>query len=587
MKVLYYAFANSQMDPLPSLQEEYTKLQDILSPRAYRQDYFLKMHPFATIPQVCSTIAQYRDRLFLFHYSGHADKHSLLLDEELARAEGLVQLLGNCPQLKLVFLNGCSTDGMVAALLHRGIKTVIATSAKVDDQTACTFSTTYYTALERGETFDQAFELAKGTLQTGAAVTVHRGIMVPGAEKEQARWGMFYQTEQEGTVVNTKLPSGGAAPPNPGFKPNEELLTTLYETLAAIHPKVRDLREREAQGEYVEEGDKQKEILNALPIPIAEHLRKLLCPVGSETDGFDQISLRRLEQITTVFHMAMEMLTFTLIAQIWEGLLEKEGAATSFPPELREALRAYFAMSQADRKSFDYIPFIRQLRQYLDKQQVDYFIEDLVPLVISFQDKVEFAAACDYLYFVRRQINAGLIGNADIPEMCQRAEHSLSVFLSELGFLAKYTLASVKSIDIRKLRHQKEATYNHAFVRLMRVMGKLEENKYVLDKFLDNRSVMLVKDQGMRYDNRTRQFYGQELDFLSLAPFVIDENAFIENTDISKLYFFQYLDAANGNYYFKHVKKPEEDTPLEVSAGSKFDAVKEQFDVFRTQVLGA
>ncbi|MEY4134269.1 MAG: hypothetical protein RL386_619 [Bacteroidota bacterium] len=586
MAVLYFAFSNSQTDPLPNLQAEYTDLQDILSPRAYRQHYFLKMHPFSTIAQVCSTIALYRERLFLFHYSGHADRDILLLEEELARAEGLVQLLGNCPQLKLVFLNGCSTDGMVEALLRAGVKAVIATSAKVDDKTAHTFSNTFYAAMERGETLDKAFDLAKATLQTGTAITIHRGIMMPGDDPKQAKWGLFYTPEQETTAVNTKLPEATVAPPDPNFEPNRQLLDTLFATLAEVHPKVRGLQELEARGEHVEEGDKQKEILNALPIPIAEHLRKLLCPVGTETDGFDQVGLRRLEQITTVYQMAMELLAFTLIAQVWEVLLDQEEAAGSFPQEMQDSLRAFFATPQADRKSFDYIPLIRQLRRYLDDRKVAYFIQELGTLTDWFQEKAAFAAACDYLFFVRRQISAGLIGNADIPEMCRRAEHSLSLFLADLGFLAKYTLASVKDIDIRKYRHQKQATYNHALVKLMRVMGKLEENKYVLDKFLDNRSVMLVKDQGMRFDSKTRQFYGQELAFLSLAPFVIDENAFIENTDISKLYFFQYLDAANGRYYFKHVKKPEEDTLLEVSAASKFDAVKEQFDVFCAQVLG-
>ena len=587
MDVLYFAFSNSQTDPLPNLQQEYTRVQDTLSPRAYRQDYFLKMHPFSTIPQVCSTIALYRERLLLFHYSGHADRDVLLLEGELARAEGLVQLLGKCPRLKLVFLNGCSTDGMVDALLRVGVKTVIATSAKVEDKSACTFSTTFYEAMERGEILDQAFELAKATLQTGTAVTIHRGPLMPDDGAGPARWGLFYTPEQETAVVNTKLPQAGTAPPDPNFEPNRELLDTLFDTLGEVHPMVRPMKEREERGEFVEEGKKQTEILNALPIPIAEHLRKLLCPVGSETDGFDQISLRRLEQITTVYQMSMEMLAFTLIAQVWEVLLDQEEAIGAFPQDVQVSLRAFFATPQAERKAFDYIPLIRQLRQYLDERKVAYFVQELGALADWFQEKAEFAAACDYLFFVRRQVNAGLIGNTDIPEMCRRAEHSLSVFLADLGFLAKYTLASVKDIDIRKYRHQKQATYNHALVKLMRVMGKLEVNQYVLDKFLDNRAVMLVKDEGMRFDKNTRQFRGQELSFLSLSPFVIDENAFIENTDISKLYFFEYLDAANGRYYFKYVKKPDEDTLLEVKAASKFDAVKEQFDVFRTQVLGA
>lgn len=588
MDVLYFAFSNSQTSPLPNLQTEYSRLQDILAPRAYRQDFYLNMHPFASIPHVCRTIALYRERLVLFHYSGHADRDILLLEEELARAEGLVHLLGKCPKLKLVFLNGCSTDGMVGALLNAGVKLVIATSAKVDDITASKFSICFYEGLERGETIDQAFELAKGMIQTGVALTIHRDILLLDDDTRQARWGLFYKSEQEKTAVSTKLPQATYTHPNPHFEPNRLLLDTLYETLGSIHPEVRNIKERESQGDFVEEGDKQIAILNALPIPIAEHLRKLLCPAGTEVDGFDRVSLRRLEQITTVYHLSMELLTFTLIAQIWEVLLDKEEGEVWLPVELQDSIHSYLAYTQPGRKSFDHIPFIRQLRQYLDEQKVDYFVQDLGAMVEQFHKKEAFGTACDYLYFVRRQVSTGQIGNADISEMCQRAEHSLSTFLAELGFLAKYTLASVKNIDILKFRHQKQATYNHALVRLMRVMGKLDDKHYVLDKFMDNRAVMLIKEVGLTKEKEKNQFRGQELSFLSLAPFVIDENAFIDNTDISKLYFFSTMDTEHGYYYYQYVKKPEEDTLLEVSAATPlFKVVKEQFDVFRTQVLGA
>jgi hypothetical protein len=589
MDVLYFAFSNSQTDPLPSLQQEYVSLQDKLCERAYRQDYYLKMDPFATIQGVCKAISLYRDRLFLFHYSGHADRDSLLLEDEMARAEGLVQLLGKCPALKLVFLNGCSTDGMVEALLSAGVKTVIATSTKVGDQLATDFSISFYDEMEKGATIDQAFGLAMGVVATIRDVTIHRGILQEKNDTGQAQWGLFYKEEQNMNAATTVLPRAIPHIPLPEFELNKELLDTLYETLGVVHPRVIELMEREAMGEFVEEGDKQKEILNALPIPIAEHLRKLLCPVGTETDGFDKVSLRRLEQITTVYQMSMELLAFTLVAQIWEELLHRDETVKSLPPELTVMLRTYFESPDIDRKSFDYVPYIRELREHLAKHNMAYFVEELGDLARHFYKEAEFAVACDYLYFVRRQIAAKSIGNVDILDMCRRAEHSLSVFLSRLGFLAKYTLASVKDIDIRKYRHQRQATYNHALVKLMRVMGKLEVNQYVLDKFLDNRSVMLVKDQGMQYDKESRQFHGAELSFLSLAPFVIDENAFIENTDISKLYFFSRLDVVNGCYYYKYVKKPEEkDALLEVSANTpKFEVVREQFNEFRTQVLGA
>ena len=582
MDVLYLAFSNSQTEPLPSLQSEYTKLQEILLPRAYRQHFFLDMQPFATIPIVCQAIASHRERLIVFHYSGHAGRDNLLLNEELARAEGLVQLLGKCPRLRVVLLNGCSTYGMVQALLKAGIPAVLATSSKVDDLTATNFSVSLYKALEQGDSLENAFTMAKGHVLTMADIPFYRGILEPETEQKQGQWGLYFNSEK---ASDFSLPQSTQVVQSPNFTPNQELLETLYTSLATIHPRVRDLKQREDDGEYIPEGDKQKEILNALPIPIAEHLRKLLCPVEVEADGFDTVSLRRLEQTTTVYQMAMEFLAFILISQIWEVWLQKPEAAASLPRNLKEGLRRYVDMPALERKVLDYVPFLLQLREYLDVYPEAYFVEELRKWAAEIIHVPEYASACEYLSFLRRQTVAKNIAQGDIPEMCQRAEHSLSKFLSELCFLAQYTLASVKHIDIQKFRHQQEATYNHAIVKLMRVMGKLEVNRYVLDKFLDNRGVMLVKDAAVKFDSQKKQFLGGNVPFLNLAPFVMDENAFIENTDISKLYFFSFLDRAKGTYYYKYVKKPEEDTPLEVSLTSKFDIVKEQFDAFLNRVL--
>ena len=57
---------------------------------------------------------RYRDRIAIFHYGGHSESYSLLLEDAHgvkaeAGATGLVPFLGSQRNLQLVFLNGCST----------------------------------------------------------------------------------------------------------------------------------------------------------------------------------------------------------------------------------------------------------------------------------------------------------------------------------------------------------------------------------------------------------------------------------------------------------------------------------------------
>jgi len=69
--------------------------------------------PYAKLTRLYEVLNEYRHRIAIFHYSGHADAGRLMLEAAFesgdgsAYAEGLAELLGSRSQcgLKLVFLN--------------------------------------------------------------------------------------------------------------------------------------------------------------------------------------------------------------------------------------------------------------------------------------------------------------------------------------------------------------------------------------------------------------------------------------------------------------------------------------------------
>jgi hypothetical protein len=105
----------------------------------------------------------------------------------------------------------------------------------------------------------------------------------------------------------------------------------------------------------------------------------------------------------------------------------------------------------------------------------------------------------------------------------------------------------------------------------MRVFGKLQEEQLSMNRFLFNRSVLLLKKEPKADDNSYQE--------LSLSPFIIDENAFDLKTDLSKLYFFSHYKKNIDAYCFKHINRPG-DPMLEISEG-KYELIKTQFDVFK------
>ncbi|MFQ5340102.1 MAG: hypothetical protein ACE5F6_01000, partial [Anaerolineae bacterium] len=144
--VVFLAFANAHDDRsryLRNLPEEARRLQDTLE-RA-RQDGLCDnvVRQNATVQDVLNVFQspEYRDRIAVFHFGGHANGYQLLLESSegapaAADAGGLARFLGQQTGLQLVFLNGCSTQQQVHGLLDAGVSAVIATSHAIQDQVA-------------------------------------------------------------------------------------------------------------------------------------------------------------------------------------------------------------------------------------------------------------------------------------------------------------------------------------------------------------------------------------------------------------------------------------------------------------------
>ena len=329
MDVISLAFANDRANPLPTLQEEDNNLNRILSPRQLKQHYILIRDSYASITSLTNTVAQSKDQLRIFLYSGHAGRDKLLLEGQAANAEGIAYLLGQCPNLQLVFLNGCSTKGQVYSLLQKGIPVVIATSAPIEDKKANEFSSRFFQALNDQCSIREAYELAKGELmarypdvQTDAANI----LAEPGAQAEESLWGLYFLPEKEISLewkLNANTPTIAAE----NFVPNELLLDTMMESLAPYREEIKKMVDDEALGATKNILDKREAILRALPHPVSEQFRKLLVDEDPGSGGqtfYNQLGEARLQQIIVIYDTMMELLGFTILADLWEVAASQE-----------------------------------------------------------------------------------------------------------------------------------------------------------------------------------------------------------------------------------------------------------------------
>lgn len=572
MQILFLSYANSQQDPLPTLQEEDGRVYQMLARREAERHFRLHRDSFTTIPKILEYLALFQDDIAVFHYSGHAGRNQLLLDDAAANAAGIAQLLGRCPNLKLAVLNGCSTKGQVQVLLEAGVPAVIATSAPVGDRTATQFAIAFYQSMADshrsiGDAFQDA--LASAQTQSGQALKAERargfGLQTDERQAEEPLWGLYYREE---SGLEWKLPLAAYAPPV-AYIPNERLIEKLLEALAPYDEEVRKIKEQEDMGVERSAGEKKKAILKCLPHPVSQQLRKLMSKEKGMEDHvfYDKAGPDRLRQIAHTYSTMIELLAFILLADLWQAL-EKKAGELQLQSSALSTLLAFVARQPEEKNPFDFLPLIRSIRQIMEQNGLPFFMEEFPAVSQRFNADTAFAAACRFLEALRQRLadKAGL-SEAEAFQLCPTAEEKLAAVFGQLGFLAAYSLTSVRQINVLKYRYPPSPQFNHKLIHLAQEFMELEERPEVMDTFMDAASVLLQRKEGDAYR------------FLNLSPFVIDESAFDEKAELAKLFFFERYEKALDAQRYRHVYKPG-DLPLVIAGQKHFKVLRAQFDAF-------
>lgn len=205
--VIYLAFANHSTNPLPNLAREGRVLLQTLAPRGQAGDFNVHRDELIILPVLADYLRRYKDQIVLFHFAGHAHASALIFLEQKAIGTGIAELLAQQTNLKLVFLNGCSTQAQVTLLLDLGIPAVIATACSVGDDTASTFAEHFYDALARDFTIQKAFDHAAAYLKTAGQTINFSRELRPREAVDTNHWGLFARDE---AALNWKLPSKNA-----------------------------------------------------------------------------------------------------------------------------------------------------------------------------------------------------------------------------------------------------------------------------------------------------------------------------------------------------------------------------------------
>ena len=565
--VIFLAFANAQDRHLALLDEERRIITGHLTPLASEQYFQIHTEPSATTKDLTRYIAEFKDRIAVFHYGGHAGSEQIFLTDVAANAAGLAQLLAGQPNLKLVFLNGCSTKAQVDLLLELGIPAVIATNVPVSDPGAKDFADIFYKSLAADHNIESAFKLAAANylLLKGEAVGIYRGISLHTADQatEALPWGLYVKKDKD-AALEWSLPRKSATSfivrgAGRKYEANSAMNQKLIETIAnAIEPyseTIHDMVENARRsGREPRLRDLRAAVVDAFPTPIGTHLRKLLL--------LEAAGVERLSKIVDVYTVSSELLAYILLAQLWDEKFRLP--ALLIPDEQRRVISTFFEMKEGDWETYDHIALVRAIGDVFEANAIQTYITEFSTLRAQFYAESALQQAQRFLQEMKQELLGSILAE-EIESFCVQAEDHLCEIFRHIGFCAKYKLATVKTIELQKRRHELPR-YRHNIVVLDKVSAGVLDDVLESDQFSDNNSVVLLHSEDAVSP------------FLNLSPFLIDENA-LKGQQNSKLFFFRYISEKQCTYVLADTLKDR----LDLSG--LYEQLKQQFDTFFRNVL--
>lgn len=583
--VIILAFSNTRDEYLPLINRERKNIYRTL--RRHDDNGLIKVEKSeqTTLEDLFESINHYCDQLAVFHYGGHAGTAFLQLENaqaeaEKVRAKGIAEALGQAESLKLVFLNGCATGGQVKMLLDAGVPAVIATSVSVQDEMATEFAEQFYHSLASHVTIQKAFEFAKAFLVSRYdlfdEMGVRRGIEELDEKAEKVPWGLYCAKGKE-EVLEWALPQSAgvvamikkADYENARVDVNDILIDSICEELAKYSPDL----DSQLSKTQLDIPAIKREIIDCFPLPIGEQIRKLFTRSNdpNKPDELELFTRKRLEQLILTYRNTMQFISFIMLSQLWDEKFENP--ALNIGEDYIVEFNSFFALNEASYQSFEYVKFIKTITDIFDERNIPYFIEELKQVKMDVDQNPDLYTAYVFFNSVHQSVLNNAVNDNELQPFCLQAEEHLGIILKEFAFLVKYKLMTIKNIEIVKIRHQ-NPRFRHNQVLLNRALTVagtgIAEVGVEFDNFADNQSVLFLKTK----DNQIE-------DYLSLSPFLLDENALL-SVFSSKLFMYCYSD--RDSYFFQFINNASD--PKLVVNDSKYPTMKSLFEKFKTDFFG-
>lgn len=283
---------------------------------------------------------------------------------------------------------------------------------------------------------------------------------------------------------------------------NEALIRQVFHEMTKYRPALaKYLISDESEDEGVDYRVLGDQIIKNFPWPIGVELRRLFSASMRELDRL------RLDQIFKTIERTMQFVSFVILSQLWQDVVKRK---ITIPENI--AIEFENRITVLAMGNFTWL--IRAIGNLYTDNNLEWFMPEINE---NFDKK--FYTALDFWVPERNEIGHYQINltQEEIEKRCVEYEEKLAFILLKIAFLTKYSLVSVREIEVRKPKNR-TAKFHHVIDLLNSSDSDFAANEIEEDKYSESSSVLLMKSV-------------KSIDeYLNLSPLIIDTHSEVLDT---------------------------------------------------------
>lgn len=513
MQFVLGVFDNDESRKLENLRKEQDSVERLLSPLLKQGHLVFYSKYNLGMESLIYWIAEFREEMNWFHFSGHHDKGSGIQLTD-GNFESLVTNLRKCPNLKGVFINGCSSQETLLKLADE-VPICIGTAKPVYDGVATSFSTMFYKELNTIDDWND-YDRIHEVFETVSANT--HSLLENGKIEGTIRGGgALKDFENEFYLISPKTAQG-----------KEQFYTKVVSPYSDKIKKYANnkflkklLSELSSNGHAVT-------YFNEPPYVLGNIIKAF--DLNGEIDDFEKnrkFGKERYNLIRQYFYTYLDICRYSILSILWDEI--NSSSIKTDKNEISELLIPAMAYSTRNISTFRKLG--DEIVKNSGKKKERVFVEHLIPSFNLIEVGVEFYDEP--------------LDDVNKHELYWKSELMLHEILIYSRFLNAYRLRSVYSRHYLKHRNDIKPKFELEYS----VYGKKPRTSYEEDitvEYGNIHSVYLCQKEEVKEIT------------INLSPFYFDYNSYDPNAKRIDLYVLlgKNFDEGDVEFKYKQVHNP-------------------------------